>query len=382
MAGCALVRGRSGIVVLLFGLVCAWLLAVRAGAEGGGDASSGAGRFSCVFISDARVERLKEALAAGREPVSSAFEALRRHADANLLRRPMAPKEWYVPGYYRDAEGHRRAKDGLRQDANAAYGLALCFRMTGDRRYAESAVRLINAWASGLETMSRRADSMLSFSYHFPALIFAADLIRDEGVWDEDEQAGFEGFLRDRTLVMNTMGRKNNWGNWGLVLAVSCAVYLKDEALFEECEERWKGFIDDQIAEEGVLRYEVNRSGGERGIWYSHFCLMPQTIAAEILAVNGADLFDYRSPEGRTLEQAFRRVAGWTDRPESFPYWQGEAKELKDVEYFSYFEILNARWPNEAASRLLEQSRPVTADHSSPFLTFTHGEVLPAAAGE
>ena len=103
------------------------------------------------------------------------------------------------------------------------------------------------------------------------------------------------------------------------------------------------------------------------------FSLMPQTIAAEILKVNGEDLYDFKSPSGRTLKQAYERIAEWTCKPDSFPYWKDDPKELKSVHYFSYFEILNAHWPNDDASELLSKSRPMTAKHSAPFLTFTHG---------
>jgi hypothetical protein len=113
-----------------------------------------------------------------------------------------------------------------------------------------------------------------------------------------------------------------------------------------------------------------------RGIWYSHFSLLPQTIAAEILRVAGRDLFDWRSPDGHTLRQAFEPLADWTRDPASFPYWDGDPKRLTGVTYFSYFEILNERWPNAYAAALLRESRPMTARHSAPVLTFTHGDLL------
>jgi len=270
-----------------------------------------------------------------------------------------------------------KAKQGLQDDANAAYALALCYRMTDEKKYAGSAIRLINAWATDMETMSRWCDSMLCFSYHFPAMIFAADLLRNDDVWPQDQQKNFSGFLLEKACRMNTMASEDNWGNWGLVLASSCAVYLKDETLFKKCVERWKYFIEHQIADDGRLPREVRRSGGKRGIRYSHFCLMPQTLAAEILRVNGVDLFDYKSPQGHTLKQAFFRIASWTAMPSTFPYWTGDPKELRGVDYFSYFEILNAHWPNDSASALLVKARPMSANHSAPFLTFTHGKAIP-----
>lgn len=329
--------------------------------------------FSSVFISDSRIDALRKAIAEKQSPTYTAFEACRIHADQNLDRKPTAPEQWHVPGYYRDKEGHRKAKSGLRDDANAAYAAALCFRLTGEKKYAQSAVRLINAWATSIKSMSRKHDSTLSFSYHFPALIFAADLLRDENVWPEDQQKTFSEFLKTTALPMSTIGRKNNWGNWGLVLSASCAVYLKDEVLFNQCADRWKYFIEHQIAPDGHLPHEVTRSDGQRGIWYSHFTLMPQTIAAEILRVNGTDLYDFKSASGRTLRQAYEQIAEWTRKPDTFPYWKGDPKALLGVGAFSYFEILITHWPNDDASELLSGSRPMTANFSAPFLTFTHG---------
>lgn len=332
--------------------------------------------FSCILVPDSTIKIMQETYKKRQGAKYNEIQALLKLADKNTNRIPNVPTIWYVPAYYSDAEGHRKAKNGLRDDANTAYALALCYRITGAEEYAQSATRIIDAWTTQIEDWSLQDDSMLSFSYHFPAMIFAADLLRNEDVWQEEQQKVFEIFLRKKALPMSTMDRSNNWGNWGLVLSVSCAAYSRDKVLLDKCAKRWKYFIDHQIADDGHLPHEVKRSGGRSGIWYSHFCLMPQTIAADILKNNGADLFDYVSPKGHALKQAFDRIAAWTERPETFPYWKGDAKELGGVRYFSYFEILNGRWPNQVATRLLRTSRPMSANHSAPFLTLTHGKSL------
>ena len=165
-------------------------------------------------------------------------------------------------------------------------------------------------------------------------------------------------------------------GGFLLVLVLACARYLGDDELLNRGEQRWKELLDRQIDDHGHLHHEVRRSGGMRGIWYSHFSLLPQTIAAEILRVAGRDLFDWRSPDGHMLRQAFEPLAAWSRDPASFPYWDGDPDQLTGVTYFSYFEILNERWPNAHAAALLRESRPMTARHSAPVLTFTHGGLL------
>ena len=132
-----------------------------------------------VFVSPDRLAELRKLVAAKAEPTWTAWLALKKEADSALEAEPHAPKSWYVPGYYRDAEGHRNAKNGLQDDANRSYTLALAWRMTDDERYVRAAIKLIDAWPQTVEEMSTKDDSTLSFSYHFPAMIFAADLLRD-----------------------------------------------------------------------------------------------------------------------------------------------------------------------------------------------------------
>jgi len=76
-------------------------------------------------------------------------------------------------------------------------------------------------------------------------------------------------------VMVHTLERDNNWGNWGMILAAFCAVCVEDMAMFRECVKRWKFFIGHLIATDGHLPHEVTRSEGQRGIWYSHFSLMP-----------------------------------------------------------------------------------------------------------
>lgn len=328
-----------------------------------------------VFLTQARINLIKQRIERKQEPQYSAFLALEAFVKSSRNNETHAPIEWYVPGYYRDAKGHAKSKQGLQDDANTAYGLALYYRITGNEAYATEAARFIDAWAQTVESMSDKDGSTLSFSYHFPALIFAADLIHTFPKWPISSQERFKQFVRNKALPMNTMDRKNNWGNWGLVLVLASASYLNDKPLFDRGVERWKEFIDLQIADDGHLPHEVNRSEGKRGIWYTHFSLMPQTIAGEIARVNGVDLFPYQSPGRKNLRIAFEKAARWTLKPSEFPYFRGAPDEMLGVRYFSYFEILQPRWQNEEAGELLENSRPQSARHSAPFLTLTHGNL-------
>jgi hypothetical protein len=332
-----------------------------------------------MFISDSRIHTLRRRIEHQVEPTYAAFLQLQRECENQVAREPVVPTEWYVPGYYRNADVHILAKKGLADDANSAYSLALLYRVSGDGAYARATVRLLDGWATCVQSMSQEDDSMLSFSYHFPAFIFAADLIGDFSGWLPEQRQAFQEFLRYKALPMNTMERSNNWGNWGLVLVLAIAAHLEDRVLFEQGIERWKEFIETQLADDGHLPHEVgrNKGVGESGLWYTHFSLMPQVIAAEIARLNGVELYEYRSPGGRSLRSAFERVAPWVRDITTFPYYKGDdPQEQVGTDYVSYWEILNPRWPHADATSVLNARRPLSAMHCTPHLTFTHGDLL------
>lgn len=348
-------------------------------------------RTQGVYLTPARIAEIKSRIENRVEPTYSAAQGFRETADASLEREPHLPAsgEWNVPGFYRDREGHRALKAGLEGDANAAYALGLMYRLTGEERYATAAARLILAWTT-VRQFSHEADSSLTLAYHLPALIFAADLIHDSSVWTEADEQRFVDFLSIIVIQARHPGGEgrwpvwawdNNWGNWGNVLGMATAVYVRDRPLFDAMIERWKHLTRASIAEDGHLPKEVSRNRqtpGSHGLWYSHFALQPHTIAAEIARVNGVDLFDYVSPSGRSLRLAYERLVPWVADLESFPYHEDPDKTKLHAPYaMSYFEILNPRWPNAEAGRLLRDHRPLTTQHSNPFTTVTHGD-LPA----
>jgi hypothetical protein len=326
-----------------------------------------------VFLSSSRLESLRKRVQSGE--AGFAWEQVARAARAALDWQPQVPEVWYVPGYYRDREGQQRMKAYLMEDANAAYALALYWSMTGERSHAEAAVRIINAW-SGLSDLKREDDSRLTFAYHFPAMIYAAALVRDFSGWERSDQEKFARFLREKALSMHTLERHNNWANWGVVLTLSIGAYLQDETIFSVGVERWKELLASQMADDGHYPHEVTRNEGtgDRGIWYSHFTLMPTTFAAEIAMNNGVNLFDYQTDSGKRMRLAFDRLAAWVRTPETFPYFDADSgKSQHMTDEIVYFEILNARWPNSDATVLLDLLRPLHSNFSARYMTFTHG---------
>ena len=354
-----------------------------------------------VLVSDARIEAVSARIAAGEQPQTSAYARLLTAADAGLERAPAPPTTFFVPFFYNDPTAHRAARDGLQNDANTAYELALAYRLSGDARYGAHAAQFIDSWTTTVECVRTREDSALAFSYHFPAFVHAAELLRGTSVWSAASEAVFAGFLRETaaSVAASILHRTNNWGSWALETTTAVAAYLDDEAGLDAANARAVELLEHQIDENGHLPEEVDRNNGvgDYGIWYTHFSLLPLFLVAETLSAHGYDVHDHVNANGRGLADAADAATGWVADPASFPYYTGDPAKLANVrtiDYLrdagvmahsmSYFELAQNHFPTDQRAALLAEEGPMTTIHSAPYLSLTHGGLadVTAAPGE
>ena len=137
-----------------------------------------------VFISSSRMAAIRRAIQQRRSPNYDAYRNdLLGECRSALGAGEHAPRTIYVPGYYSDRSGHGKAKEAIRIDANNVYAMGLCYRITDEERYANAAAKIIKAWASNVTEIKTSDDTTLVLSYHFPAMIFGADLIRQSSAY-------------------------------------------------------------------------------------------------------------------------------------------------------------------------------------------------------
>lgn len=348
------------------------------------------GERGAVLNSDTRIAAVSARIDAGAEPQASGYERLMDDVTAGMLREPAPPKHYFVPFFYNDPDAHRAARDGLQNDANTAYQLALAYRLTGDAGYGQRAAEFIDAWTSGVECVRTGEDSALAFSYHFPAFVYAAELLNGSPVWSEDGERAFAGFLEQTAIPVagSILHPTNNWGSWALELTTVAASYLDDEAAISAAAVRATELLEHQIDANGHLPEEVNRNNGvgDYGIWYTHFSLQPLFLVAETLSSYGIDLFSYVNANGVGLQDAADAAAGWVADPETFEYFTGDISDLanvRTVDYLreagviahsmSYFELAQNHYPSDALAGVLAEEGAMTSIHSIPHLSLTHG---------
>ena len=343
-------------------------------------------KHSAVFIDNARIENLKNRIAAKSEPNFSAWLIVQKNCENGLNEAPSPVEKWAIPGFYDGHDSHEQAVEGLRKDSTLAYEEALCFRLSNDSRYAKQSIRIISAWANTLkEADSSLVDTKLSMNEFFSPMIVAADLLELSSDWNSQEKNHFKEFIQKIILPLNTMEpKKNNHANWGVFLVLCAAAYTDDFVLFEKAESRFKDLMDIQIGPDGMMLFEYDRSDtkdwhggptkGKNGVWYSNYALMPITLGAEVLRLNGRNIFEYRTPSGKSIQLAYEKISDWNLHPEHFPFYKSNNGQIKGIRAISYFEILNQHWANSEVSELLKNLRPLTSAAGIPDLTLTHGD--------
>ena len=243
----------------------------------------------------------------------------------------------------------------LLDDARVAYACALLWRATGNASYALKSGGIIDAWSSTLQTTRNsagqpaspsdsRQDYMLYTSYSWPAMIWAAEILRSTpgSGWGAASQTAFSNLL---TNIVRPAAEhpnndlNNNWGSWKACFRMSCAIYLEDTPRFESALEDVRSLADTYIT--ASLRGEMGRD-----LWHSQMGLVPLVLASEMALKQGVDLFSHSNNlVFRTIEYQIPFCLGdLTDWPADLTYrtdtqWDGSR-------LWSMFEFSNHHYRN------------------------------------
>jgi hypothetical protein len=275
----------------------------------------------------------------GTAPWLAAYEQLLGEAETGLARTPEPREDFDIPFYYADPAAAQAAKEGLRQDAFAAYALALGYQLAGTRErrdaYAAKAIEILEAWAT-VNTQVSGADGDLVVIYVGIPLLYAADLVLNSDGWDDAGRAAFLGWA---TAVFETSAAAikdnvNNWGDWGTLGAVASRGLVGDTDGVVHEADRIRDRIASEIAANGELPEENNRTNN--GMWYTFFAMTSMTTAVQIiLNTTGVDLYGYTAPNGRSIRLALDKEFFYAVHPDQWPYPlpEGLAGELWRILY-------------------------------------------------
>ncbi len=181
----------------------------------------------CAMFNQADFDRVKASLDNNTAPqaVKAEFELLKNSAYVSFTYAPN-PTEWIVRG---DPAGTGVASENYAnamRDAAAAYQMALLWKLTGDARYADASVRVMNAWATICKGItSNDANQMLAAGAQGYTFANAAEIMRTYEGWAERDLALFKEWMVDKFARKNKEFIDNHgnqcddhyWSNWDLV---------------------------------------------------------------------------------------------------------------------------------------------------------------------
>jgi hypothetical protein len=192
-----------------------------------------------VQVDKGMLDFVKGKIAAGAEPWKSALAAAggSRYGSTSYNPGPIAN---VICGPYSNPNigcGTELA------DAQAAYTHALLWYYTGNQASAQKAIQIMNAWSKVI-TQHSDSNAILQSAWVGSSWPRAAEIIRYSNAgWADADIAQFSTMLKTAYLPYLVHGAPIQNGNWELTAidALSgIAVFLEDQALFEQALSMWR----------------------------------------------------------------------------------------------------------------------------------------------
>lgn len=183
----------------------------------------------CAMYNEADFVRVKKMLDEGTASVEVETEFTNlKNSPYTLLSYVPSPQEEIVRG---DATGTVAGKENYAyamRDAAAAYQTAILWKLTGDTKYADLSVRILNAWADVCKRItSNDANQMLAAGCQGYTFANAAEIMQTYSGWNENDVIDFKRWIvevfasKNKDFLDNHQGTNNcplhYWSNWDLV---------------------------------------------------------------------------------------------------------------------------------------------------------------------
>ncbi len=212
-----------------------------------------------VLVSRPQLDFVKAKVNAGAQPWKAAYDQARASSYASLTRTPK-------PRAVVECDSYSNPNHGCtdeREDAIAAYTDALIWYITGDARYAQKSIALMDAW-SAVITSHTNSNAPLQTGWAGSSWPRAAEIIRY--TYSSWPNAGrFATMLRNVYLSKVINGSNSN-GNWELSMmeaAVGISVFLEDKASYDKAVTRYRNRVAAYVylSSDGALPKTVPGSG-------------------------------------------------------------------------------------------------------------------------
>ncbi|MCP3140353.1 DNRLRE domain-containing protein [Pyxidicoccus xibeiensis] len=199
-----------------------------------------------LHVSKAQLDFVKAKIAAGQQPWLGHLNraVTSRYANTAWTPRPVPTMQCGNAGSTVDIGCFNSRQDALR-----AYTLALLWYHTREQRYADAAIRILDAYSDTLQTIVYVGDDNNTHNGPLQAAWLAelfprsAEILRYSGSgWPEARAIAFGDMLKRAMLpliVNGWAGGGSNWNNSMTNGLMNIAIYTDDRALFEKALGMW-----------------------------------------------------------------------------------------------------------------------------------------------
>lgn len=172
----------------------------------------------------------------GDSPWVEAFERVRQRADLDFR---YTPYDYVVKGpnakFHTGKDGEWGSRD-FRSSRSVAYDCALVWFVTGDRRYADKAIEILNAWSRTLRQIDGN-DAKLCVGMDGYYYLSTAEILRytDSG-WSEGDQEQFRRWVLGilYPIIRNFQpGMNGNWDAAMIGTMMCIGIYTDREDIFK-----------------------------------------------------------------------------------------------------------------------------------------------------
>lgn len=185
-----------------------------------------------VLVSRPQLDFVRSKVNAGAQPWKAAFDQMMASNYASLSRTPH-PREIVECGSYSNPN---YGCTDEREDAIAAYTLALAWYITQDSRYADKAIQTMDAWSAVIKDHTN-SNAPLQAGWSGSTWPRAAEIIRyTYNGWSTTGVDRFATMLRT-VYLPKVIGGSNSNGNWELSMmdaAIGISVFLQDRTSYDK----------------------------------------------------------------------------------------------------------------------------------------------------
>jgi hypothetical protein len=344
-----------------------------------------------VLVNKAQLDEIKRRVAAGVEPQKAAFEALKASPLGALDYTPH-PRETVECGSNSRPDLGCKAEQA---DSEASYGQALLWYITGNKAYAENAVKILNAWSSTLKGGHTNNNGQVQASWTGDVFPRAAEIMRySYKGWSDADIVQFQNMLTTQFLPSLIHGTCEN-GNKELTIAealINIGVFNDNRVVFDWGVKIWRGRVPAYIYLKSDGPKPIEPPGCGPAIWgnkgftpalvegllqetardsnHANLALSGLVDAAETARQQGLDLY---GEQGKRIMAAMEFQAQYlppnsVKPPENLEF---NLHPTWEIAYNHFHDRLGMTLPKMAA--VIPGNRPTATNHHMAWETLTHG---------